>query len=321
LASAGFAPIGPVIGRFCPATEAAVRSFQEHRGLVVSGDCDEETWRAVVEAAWKLGDRLLVLAAPNLRGDDVAELQSNLGRLGFDTGRVDGIFGPSTAHALTDFQRNCGLHPDGICGPDTVRALAVFVRQSGTGPGVSVVRERDALSAVARSLEDLRIVVGHFGGLSALSRQLVRALRHGGAIVVTSDEPDASSQARAANDFAATVYIGFEAHPAEANVAHYYCVPGFESAGGRALAERIAAACAGTTSLPPVQVRGMRLPVLRETRMPAVLVMVGPVQATLDHASTLVDAVVGALASWANSPIDGVCDDDLGDDDLGTGAP
>jgi N-acetylmuramoyl-L-alanine amidase len=31
---------------------------------VVSGVCDEDTWRAIVEASWKLGDRLLVLVAP-----------------------------------------------------------------------------------------------------------------------------------------------------------------------------------------------------------------------------------------------------------------
>ena len=57
------------------------------------------------------------------RGDDVAELQARLGRLGFDAGPVDGIFGPLTAVALADFQRNSGLHPDGICGFETLQAL------------------------------------------------------------------------------------------------------------------------------------------------------------------------------------------------------
>ena len=37
-----------------------------------------------------------MLTAPNLRGEDVAELQRILARLGFDCGRVDGIFGPDT---------------------------------------------------------------------------------------------------------------------------------------------------------------------------------------------------------------------------------
>ena len=72
---------------------------------------------ALVEAGWRLGDRLLVLAAPQLRGDDIAELQDALNQLGFDCGRPDGIFGPATVRALEDFQRNGGLTPDGICGP------------------------------------------------------------------------------------------------------------------------------------------------------------------------------------------------------------
>ena len=49
---------------------------------------------ALIEAGWRLGDRLLVLAAPQLRGDDVTELQDALNQLGFDCGRPDGIFGP-----------------------------------------------------------------------------------------------------------------------------------------------------------------------------------------------------------------------------------
>lgn len=280
-----------------------MRSFQEQRGLVVSGVCDEHTWRAIVEASWQLGDRLLLLAAPNLRGDDVAELQALLARIGFDPGRVDGIFGPSTAHAVEDFQHNCGLSVDGICGQDTVRALQVLNRQTGSGPGVSAVRELEQLTASARALADLRIVVGQFGGMSSLSRQLVQALRHRSATVVASDEPDASAQAAAANRFAATVYIGFEAHPGADPVVHYYRVPQFESAGGRALAERIAAACRGVPGVDVPEVRGMRLAVLRETRMPAVLLTVGSVQSTLDHAALMVEAIVTALESWAREPV------------------
>jgi N-acetylmuramoyl-L-alanine amidase len=295
--------VSPSVGEFCPATGEALREFQEHRGLVGSGECDEETWRALVESTWKLGDRLLLLAAPHLRGDDVADLQSHLERLGFDTGKVDGIFGPATARALTDFQRNCGLPADGICGQETARTLTVLVRHTGSGPGVSVVRERDHLRTSVRSLADLRIVVGQFGGLSALSRRLVKRLRQSGAVVVTSDEPDAPSQARAANHFDATVYIGFESRPGDTSVVHYYRVPEFESAGGRALAEHIVAAYRTRTELPPLVVQGMRLPILRETRMPAVLVAIGPVQSTLDHGSTLVEVVTDALTSWARSPI------------------
>lgn len=297
-------PAGAEAGFFCAATEAALRGFQHVRGLRLSGQCDEETWRAIVEASWKLGDRLLMLVAPNLRGDDVAELQSSLARIGFDSGRVDGIFGPATGRALEDFQHNCGLYVDGVCGADSVRALQVLARQTGTGPGITAVRELEALTASARSLAELRVVVGQFGGLSALSRQLVQALRHRSATVVASDEPDASAQAAAANRFAATAYVGFESGTDEAPTIHYYSVPQFESAGGRSLAEAIAGRFQSHAAslLPGVQ--GMRLPVLRETRMPAVLFSVGPVQAALDQSFEIVQAVIEALEIWASgSPL------------------
>jgi N-acetylmuramoyl-L-alanine amidase len=245
-----------------------------------------------------------MLVAPNLRGDDVAELQVGLARLGFDSGRVDGIYGPATARALTDFQNNCGLYVDGVCGPDTVQAVHVLARQSGSGPGITVVRELEALTAGARTLADQRVVVGQFGGLSALSRQLVQSLRHRSATVIASDEPDAAAQAAAANRFAANVYIGFETQIDVSSTIHYYAVPQFESAGGRSLALTIAECCreAGTQLQPTVT--GMRLPVLRETRMPAVLIVVGPVQEALDEAADLVQAMVDALEIWATgSPL------------------
>lgn len=294
-------PDGVEAGFFCARTEAAVKRFQAERGLRVLGRCDTETWRAIVEASWNLGDRLLLHSAPNLRGDDVSELQARLARLGFDSGRADGIFGPLTARALEDFQRNSGLYIDGVCGSDTVRALDVLGRQTGTGPGIAALRELEALTASARTLADLRVVVGQFGGLSGLTRQLVQALRHRSATVMASDEPDPSSQALAANRFAATAYVGFETELDSSATIFYFRVPEFESVGGRALATEIAARCRRSTVVHP-EVQGMRLPVLRETRMPAVLFSLDDTQTALDSSHELVEAIVAALESWASAP-------------------
>ncbi|ORE89949.1 PG-binding 1, multi-domain protein [Stappia sp. 22II-S9-Z10] len=57
------------------------------------------------------------------RGDDVAELQSDLNRLGYAAGAADGIFGPDTEDAVRDFQRAADLAIDGIAGPATLSAL------------------------------------------------------------------------------------------------------------------------------------------------------------------------------------------------------
>ncbi len=288
---------------FCGATEAAVRAFQRHRGLHDHGVCDEPTWLALVESTWQLGDRPLRLVAPHLRGDDVGALQAALGRLGFDCGRVDGIFGPATARALEEFQRNCGVDVDGVCGAATVRALQVNAARSGTGPGVAAIRELQQLSAIGTSLQDLRVVVGQFGGFGTLARHVARLLRQHGARVITADELDPSLHAAAANRHEATVYIGFDACSDEQATVAYYATAGFESVGGRALAERLAATFETTDVVPPVHVNGMRLPVLRETRMTAVVCEVGPVQRVVDAAPAVAALVVEALVAWAASPM------------------
>ena len=108
---------------FGPDTTRALLAFQAERGLDEHGTVDETTQAALVEAGVRLGDRHLYLHAPMFRGDDVADLQLRLGNLGFDAGRIDGIFGPDTAGALSDFQRNVGLAVDGIAGSETVLGL------------------------------------------------------------------------------------------------------------------------------------------------------------------------------------------------------
>ncbi len=280
-----------------------MRAFQNSRGLPDNGICDHKTWTALVEASWKFGDRHLFLTAPNMRGDDIAELQSRLARLGFDCGRVDGIFGPRTGRALIDFQSNCGIRADGVCGPTTVRAIMVVSTQTGDGPGVGAVRDRERLRIGLDSVADCRVVVGQFGGLSGLTRAIAGELRQRGATVMSLDEPDAVTQAAAANHFSAHAYVGFEAKADPAAIAYFYQVPTYESAGGRALAELIIDRLRNVAALPGVSdleltACGRRLPVLRETRMPAVLLQIGPVRAATDATPQLAAAVLQAIELW-----------------------
>ena len=298
------------MGSYCALTHAAVRSFQDQRGLRADGVCDETTCGALVEASWRLGDRPLFLTLPNLRGDDVADLQSRLARLGFDSGRVDGILGPRTAQALTDFQSNCGLVSDGICGIETVRAMQRVSAHSGDGPGVSTVRERERMRSGPGSVAHCRVVIGQFGGLGTLTRAVAKELRQAGATVMPLDEPDPVAQAMAANHFAADVYIGFEAMAEPAATVYFYKVPTFESVGGRALADALreqldhlvadAHRVGFGSAVTAATVEGMRLPVLRETRMPAVVMSVGPTRTVTDAATHLATAVVRAIENWAS---------------------
>ena len=145
-----------------------MRAFQEARGLRVDGICGPQTWSAVVESGYRLGDRLLYRRRPMLRGDDVAELQRRLNGLGFDAGREDGILGDDTTRALVEFQRNMGLPTDGICGAAT---LAVLDRVGGLADGsVASVREREALRRGPHRLEGRRVFVAAAPGFETLAR-------------------------------------------------------------------------------------------------------------------------------------------------------
>ena len=114
----------------------ALRAFQQERGLIVSGEIDSQTLRAIDEARWKLGDRILSFVPGNpLRGDDVATLQSRLVDMGFDCGRVDAIFGTRTDGAIKEFQKSVGVKVDGVCGPATIMSLMRLVKTvSGGAP-------------------------------------------------------------------------------------------------------------------------------------------------------------------------------------------
>jgi N-acetylmuramoyl-L-alanine amidase len=110
-------------GFFGPQTEQAIRAFQQTRLLLADGVVEDNTWTELVEAGYELGDRLLYLRVPYMRGDDVLYLQGRLDELGFDCGPVDGIFSPALEIAVTEFQRNAGLNVDGIVGETTFDRL------------------------------------------------------------------------------------------------------------------------------------------------------------------------------------------------------
>ena len=148
---------------FDAATELAVRHFQQVRGLSVDGRVGEETYRALNEARWSLGDRLLRYDPVRpMRGDDVISLQERLLELGYDAGRADGILGPETEAGLRAFQRDYGLTSDGTCGPATLRALRQLGRKV-TGGRPQLLRQSASFVDSGPHLIGRRIVVdaGH----------------------------------------------------------------------------------------------------------------------------------------------------------------
>jgi N-acetylmuramoyl-L-alanine amidase len=306
LEALGFSSAADGPGRFGQATELAVLAFQRERGLRTDGVCGRQTWSALVEAGRVLGERLLYYRQPMLRGDDVAALQAQLGALGFDAGRVDGIFGPLAQEALRDFQRNSGLVDDGILGPETLDTLLRVGSKTDGQDVVAAIRERQRLRESPRTLQGRRVVVGETGGLSALADRTKRALSRAGALVTTLHDPDGSVQAGQANALDGEVYLGLGLDPEQpgCTTAYFLGYNGVSSEGGRRLAEALQVALPFRLEIPDRGTQGMRLPVLRETRMPAVLLEIGPPAVVVERAADLAAAIAEALGQWASAPWD-----------------
>ena len=289
-------------GIFGQATRAAVEAFQRLRGLRVDGVCGPQTWNTLVEAGFRVGDRFLYRRTPMLRGDDVADLQQRLCTLGFDTGRVDGIFGDDTTRALAEFQRNAGLPVDGIVGGATLRELLRLESRHDEPELVSAVRARATLRDAPPSLVGRHVAVGESGGLGSVAGALRRRLVLGGTRVTELHHPDDSTQAREANDLGVDVFVGLRLHPAASS-----CQTAFwagrhdESPGGRRLAEMVQATVPGALGLANAGVHGMSIPLLRETRMPTVLIELGPASAVVERAPALAAALSSALGRWADA--------------------
>ena len=98
-------------GAFGPATAAAVREFQEGRGLPsVGGAVEPNTWRALVDAS-----------GPGSTGEAVRGVQS-FGLVvvpGQAPVAVDGVYGPVTLERVVAFQGSWGLDTDGVADDET----------------------------------------------------------------------------------------------------------------------------------------------------------------------------------------------------------
>jgi N-acetylmuramoyl-L-alanine amidase len=272
LAAAGQPPLGDEAGVFGAATEAALRAFQEARGIRVDGICGPETWSALVESGFAFGDRLLYERSPNLRGDDVAELQRRLNALGFDAGRGDGIFGRETDMAVREFQRNTGLAVDGILGPETLEGLArVSTRAEGS---VAAVRERESLRA-PRRLRDHRVYVAVAPEFQTLGDVLGRTLSAVGAQTITdlSGEDDSAVASRA-NQYRADLFLGIRTGDRSGCRCHYFASGDFRSEGGYRVARAIQEELDAVLGRRDPEVEGpcgRSFAILRETRMAAVV--------------------------------------------------
>src|SRR5918997_702019 len=314
---------------FDAATEVAVRHFQQVRGLSVDGRVGEETYRALSEARWSLGDRLLRYDPERLmRGDDVTGLQERLLELGYDAGRADGILGPETETGLRAFQRDYGLTSDGTCGPATMRALRQLGRKV-TGGRPQLLRQSASFVESGPHLIGRRIVVdpGHGGeetGFTAgetteadlvfdLASRIEGRLAAAGATVYLTrgrdQNPSLGERTAFANDARGDLFLSLhmDAHTSQhaRGVASYYygTGSGASSTVGEQFANLARREVVARTGMLDCGSHAKTWDILRMTRMPAVRVDCGYLSHPVDRLllldartrSTVAQAVVAAV--------------------------
>lgn len=300
---------------FGPETEHAVRNFQQSRGLSVDGQVGAETWRALDAARWRLGARTLYQAIPDpLIGEDVRALQERLLEMGYDVGRADGIYGPRTARAVAQFQREVGLPPDGACGPQTMNALRRLGRKV-VGGRPQWLREAEAFRQSGPNLVGKVIIVdpGHGGpdpGVVVpdgplrwteadlaydLAARLEGRLGAAGMRVhlTRGPSPDAAlpdlTRAQLANelggDLLISLHVDGHANAAADGVAtyHYGTDNGVTSTVGERLAGLVQREIVARTGMRNCQTHAKTWELLRLTRMPAVRVDIGYLSSPLDR--------------------------------------
>lgn len=282
----------------------ALRAFQQQRGIIADGVINETTLRALREASYKLGNRVLSLQQTQYVGDDVSELQSQLYDLGFYTSRVDGHFGPETHQAVSQYQFEYGLNADGVVGPDTLRALSYLGRRI-TGGSPNSIREKEKIRAAGPQLSGKRVVIdpgcggdddgmvvqGPFGSITEqdilwdLANRLEGRMISAGMETILSRtrsaNPSDPERADIANAFGADLMISLrtDSYPNERahGVASFYFGSdiGSNSMVGEKLSGYIQREIAARTDLLNCRTHARTWDILRLTKMPTVQVVPG----------------------------------------------
>ena len=315
--------------------DAAVRAFQQVRGIDVDGIVGVDTFRRLEEARWNLGDRIISYSAGHLvAGDDIAQLQGKLNTLGFDSGRVDGVFGPDTDRALREFQRNVGTDVDGTCGPAVWRALDRLSR-TVTGGAVENLRS-DHAHAMARTGVANKVVVidpGHGGpdygnvahrlAESIVADDLARRIQGRLAAIGTQalltrpktfeidDEIDETTRATFANEIGADLVVSLHTDVEPTGLGrgvstYFFGHASDHSVLGRRFAELVQTEIVQRTELVDCRAHGKTWDLLRATRMPAVRIEFGYLSneqdsrrlADADFRDAVAEAVAAAIVRF-----------------------
>lgn len=283
-------------GTYGSSTKSQVRAFQYSKGLNPTGFCDATTWNVLIESHWKLGDRLLYLRTPMLRGDDVSQMQGHLSWLGFDPGKIDGTFGPNTHHGLAEFQVNIGMTGDGICGPETIAELTRnYGRSSVT---IYNVKEMIHFDALSKKSTDTTIAIASGLGLN-VDAELIRSnLVRNGFRSANYCHYDLTTLASLCNESNSDLIIYLECIPNTESTISYFRGFQYTSEIGQSLAKNLSTSLRTIEGMGTISPIGSTHRMLQLTKAPCIVISITENQVWSRRAVMIASLITTTLTRW-----------------------
>jgi peptidoglycan hydrolase-like protein with peptidoglycan-binding domain len=174
LIAAGVTVPGGADGVFGPATKSALTAYQSRSGLATTGQVDAASAAALGLAAATTAPTTSGALVVGARGDAVKKLQNALMSFGvFVPGGADGVFGPATKTAVSNFQRWNRLAVTGEVDAPTASRLGLGnARPAAPAPAPAAAKP----AAITNTSPFVGMKVGARGdNVKALQRALIAA--------------------------------------------------------------------------------------------------------------------------------------------------
>ena len=107
---------------------AAVKAFQQAKGITVDGIVGKVTWINIDEA--DQSEPVLKIGSTGL---PVRRAQKRMSLVGYEVGGVDGRYGTKTEVAVKKLQQQYGIGVDGVVGPQTWAIINALENEGPTG--------------------------------------------------------------------------------------------------------------------------------------------------------------------------------------------
>jgi putative chitinase len=115
LSAAGFSPKRSS-GTFDERTAGALKAFQKKSKLPATGVVDPKTWKALQKSYILTSSKAAPSQSLNERSGAVKASETLLKKLGFNPGKIDGLFDRNTLKAVKAYEKQQGSKVDGVIG-------------------------------------------------------------------------------------------------------------------------------------------------------------------------------------------------------------